>query len=260
MPSLGEIQDRFSVALLAPDPELPPTVRGRRDEAPVRRFDVYRNNVAVSLVDALEATFPAVLSLVGREFFRTAGREFIRHAPPRSPVLIDYGSEFASFLDEFPAAQTVPYLGDVARLEWAWNRAYHAAEAMPVGIDALGAIDPMQVGERKFAFHPSGRLLRSPHPVVSLWAANTGQGRHEDVDLTRAEDALVVRPQAEVVVRRLPPGGLEFMRALADDATLAQAAELAAGEVADFDLAEHIGGLFQTGVVVAVLPPAAVAG
>ncbi len=256
MPSLADIQDRFAGALLAPDAALPEAVRGRSGEAPVRRFNVYRNNVAVSLTDALEATFPAVLSLVGRTFFRTAGREFVHTSPPRSPVLIDYGAGFPDFLDTFAPAQSVPYLGDVARLEWAWNRAYHAREAAPAAIDVLGAIAPEKTGGTTFTFHPSARLLRSRFPVVSLWAANTERGRHEDVDLDRAEDALVVRPDADVVVRLLPAGGLDFIAALAQGATLAAAAEVAAGEVPGFDLSTHLGGLFESGIVVAVREPA----
>ncbi len=250
MLSLGDIQDGFASALLRSKAALPVAVRGRGDEAPERRFNVYRNNVAVSLVDAIAATFPAVYSLVGEEFFRAVAREFVLSHPPRSPVLIDYGGDFARFLDTFPPAQKITYLGDVARLEWAWTRAYHAAEVDSVGIAALGAIDPALVGSVRMTFHPSVQLLRSSHPVVALWAANTERANHEDVDLGRAEDVLVVRPQADVDVRLLPAGGYAFFSALADSMTLEEAAGRATAECAEFDLATHLTGLFETGAVV----------
>lgn len=120
MPSLAESQAAFAQAL--GEPALPAPADIQRPEPgamQTRRFDVYRNNVAVALSDALRDIYPAVQALVGEEFFQACARVYVEHAQPASPLMHLYGAEFGAFLDDFPPAQSVPYLGDVARLEFA---------------------------------------------------------------------------------------------------------------------------------------------
>ncbi|MDQ4148143.1 MAG: DNA-binding domain-containing protein [Pseudomonadota bacterium] len=81
------------------------------------RLKIYKNNVYVRLIEALEAAYPAVRRLVGDQFFHFAAREYIHAHPPRSRTLVCYGGDFPDFLARFEAAASVPYLADVARLE-----------------------------------------------------------------------------------------------------------------------------------------------
>ena len=255
MPSLAETQSGFARALCeveAPPPAglSPPPLAGRS-----RRFDVHRNNRASSLIDALRASFPAVCRLVGDDFFRAAARAYVAAEPPRSPVLLHYGGAFGAFLDAFPPAAAVPYLGDVARLEWARQEALHARDAAPAGVERLAELAPEEAPRARLALHPSLGLLRSPWPVVSLWSASAGEGTDAEVDLRRAEDALVLRPRLRVLVRALPPGGFEFIRRLWGGATIARAAEGAEGAPEAFPLASRLRGLFDVGAVVSVSVP-----
>lgn len=254
MPPLADSQADFAAALRDPRHLAPADIRKPSGGAQTRRFDVYRNNVAVSLIEALLATFPAVARLVGDEFFRAAARIYIAEEPPRSPLLFRYGKTFPDFLETFPPAATVPYLGDVARLEWARLQAYHAADIAPVGIEALGALPPDTVGAARFEFHPSLGLIRSRYPVVSLWSRSTQRGSDIDVDMARGEDALIVRPALDVDTRILPDGGGAFLEHLIAGETLETAASGAADQHPDFDLSHHLAGLFQTGAVTAVIP------
>jgi len=252
---LSDIQAEFASALRDPELAAPQAVRRPPGRSQTRRFDVYRNNVVVSLTEALEASYPAVRKLVGDDFFKACARVFIDAEPPRSPILLFYGGGFGDFLDRFEPAHAVPYLGDVARLEWAWLRAYHAADEAPAAIDVLGTVDGGTVGAATFRFHPSFSLVRSRWPVVSLWSASTGGMASDDVDMTRAEDALVVRPALDVDTRIAPDGAGAFIAALLDGETL-EAAALAASEADDgFDLAGHLSGLFAIGAVAAVTLP-----
>ena len=255
MPSLAETQAGFARALCeagAPPPAglSPPPVAGRS-----RRFDLHRNNRASSLIDALLASFPAVRRLVGDDFFRAAARAYVAAEPPRSPVLLRYGGTFGAFLDAFPPAAPVPYLGDVARLEWARQEALHARDAEPVGIGRLAALAPEEAPRARLALHPSLGLLRSRWPAVSLWSASAGEGAQAEVDMRRAEDALVLRPRLRVLVRALPPGGFEFLRRLSGGATIARAAGGVEGAPEAFPLAARLGGLFDVGAVVSVSVP-----
>jgi hypothetical protein len=134
-----------------------------------RRFSVYRNNVQHGLTRALVARFPVVEQLVGAEFFTAMARVFIAEAPPAHPVLFSWGEAFPAFLESFPPVGHLPWLGDVARLELARGRAYHAADAAPVAPEALVATDPERL---RLALHPSVELFTSPYPAVRIWQAH----------------------------------------------------------------------------------------
>lgn len=246
MPSLAEIEAEFAAALLNPARSVPSFLEGDRS----RRFDVYRNNVAVGLVDALAAAYPAVRKLVGEDFFRAMAGEFARRHPPTIPILSEYGTGLADFVARFPPAAGVPYLSDVARLEWAWLRAYHAADREPVPIDALAEFPEAATGAVVPALHPSLRIVRSRWPVVSLWSASVGDAPASAVDLARQETALVLRPVLEVVVRTVPVAGAAFLHSLSKGNSLAEAASAALEIDSGFDLSAGIAGIFEIGAVI----------
>jgi hypothetical protein len=247
--SLADLQHDFAAALTDPALAAPAGLR----QPAQRRFDVHRNNRAAGLIDLLEAAFPVVRRLVGAEFFKAAARAYIDREPPRSPVLLLYGQAFGAFLDGFTPAAGVPYLGDVARLEWARLAAYHAADAEPLSIARLAAVPEAALPGLRVALHPSLQLLRSRFPVASLWAATSGAVAA--VDMTRGEEVAVLRPLLAVEVRVLPPGGHPFIAALMAGTSLEAAAEAALAAAPGSDLAAHLRGLFALGAVSALVLP-----
>ncbi len=232
------------MALLDPDSAVPGGV-SRPHGAPVRkRFDVYRNNVAVSLTEALATGFPVIEKLVGPEFFAAMAGVFLRAHPPRSPVLAQWGDAFPGFLESFAPVAHLPYLADVARLEYALRLAYHAADATPVAPDALGAPDLMHARVR---LAPATRVLASRFPVLSIWRANTdatapaAQGGRETV--------LIARPDWDPWPRAIAPEGARFVAALIAGQTFGAALK-AAGEA--HDLAATLTLLLDTKSITAI--------
>lgn len=213
-----------------------------------RRFSVYRNNVAVSLAGAVASRFPAVKAIVGDEFFAVLARAFVDATPPRSPVMMVYGDDFPDFVAGFPGLGDLAYLADVARLEAARTRAYHAADVDPLGPGAFAALDAEALDRTRVSLHPSMEIVRSAHPLVTIWAMNAGEAELGPIADWRPEDALVARPGMDVVVRSLPPGGAAFLIALGGGASLADAAETAALETPDFDLTQNLVGLIGSGL------------
>src|SRR5271163_3786374 len=136
----------FSPALLNPQSETPTIVAGPRQKAALKRYNVYRNNVTVSLIDALAAIFPATQRVTGVEFFRAMARFHIRANPPTSPLLFEYGRDFPGFIDRYEYARSMPWLSDAARLERAWLDAYHAADMAPLALQTLAAIPADRLG------------------------------------------------------------------------------------------------------------------
>ncbi len=247
----------FARALLNPAQPVPEQVVSDNGAMPARRFAVHRNNVVAGMVKALQTRFPVVGKIVGEEFFAAMARIFVTQQPPRTPILAMYGDEFATFIAAFEPARELAYLADVARLEAARTRAYHAADAVPIGPSAFAALDPNAVGGIRIALHPSAEIVRSPHPIVTMWAMNSGAQELAPIEHWRGEDALVIRPGLDVEVRALPRGGAAFLLALAAGRSLGEAAGAALADHPEFDLTGNLAGLIGSGHVTAMIPPEA---
>lgn len=254
MMSLRTLQKRFSLALLDRTRGIPAGIRATGQKWPERRFNVYRNNVFASLTEALVTRFPVCHALVGDEFFRAMARVFIELSPPRSPVLITYGDDFANFIETFPPAHPVPYLGDVARLEAALTRAYHAADASPLTVDELAALAPHRWEHTHLELHPSVQIITSLHPIVSIWETHICPDEHPLIDSSIGEDALVARPDSHVEVHRLPPGAAAFLTALLKGASLRAAADVAAADPR-FDLITTLSVILAGRITVGIRNP-----
>jgi len=251
-PSLAEVQDAFAAALLDPGRAVPAAVTGPDGAVDAKRFGVYRNNVVHGLVTALEARFPVTVRLVGTEFFRAMAHVFVAEHPPTSPILITYGDEFPRFVEGFAPARSVPYLADIARLERAWSQAYNAPEATPVAHDALACRESARLERARLTLHPSLRLLRSEYPVATIWSAHQVAGEVSPPAAWQGEDAVILRPRAEVRVHLLPPAAFDFIAALATGVMVHDAADTARRRCADFDAGYHVQGLVDIGAVVSI--------
>ncbi|MEI4487568.1 DNA-binding domain-containing protein [Frigidibacter sp. MR17.14] len=180
------------------------------------RVAVYRNNVAHSLKAALARRYPVVERLVGLEFFAAMASLFIANHPPMTPVLQEWGQDFAGFLAQFPPVAGLPYLPDVARLEWLRGEAYHAADATFLPPARLSPDTPLHL-------HPSLRLLRSAWPVVGIWQANQ-PGRDGRCSEDEARIALIWRgPDFEVPVVALRVEDADTIEALLRGSPLSDA-------------------------------------
>jgi putative DNA-binding protein len=248
MPSYAAV---FSDAVTRPDRETPSVVTGAIEKSTVRRFNIYRNNVTVSLIETLAAIFSAVKRITGEEFFRAMARSHIRQTLPRSPLLFEYGRDFPCFIAGYEYARDMPWLPDVARIERAWLDAYHAADAEPLSPFRLSSVPPAELPELLFTPHPATRIVRSRYSAVTIFAANRGTEQFGQIDAGVAEDALITRPELDVVVSRLPPGGAMFFSALICGSSLAQAATAALGTANAFDIAAAVAIMIEAGAFTA---------
>ncbi len=78
------------------------------------------------------------------------------------------------------------------------------------------------------------RSFAPHHPIVTIWAMNSGAQKLAPIETWSAEDALIVRPYLDVEVRLLPPGGAAFLQALAEGRSLGAAADAALGRPSGF--------------------------
>jgi len=215
MPRLLEIQRAVNRCLIERDQEaVAPFIA---DGAAINRLDIYHNTIFCGLTKALCLTYPAVQRLAGADFFEGVAQLFIVQHPPRAACLNCYGGEFPDFLRDLPAAATVAYLADVARLEWAVHCAIHAPDIKPLKLAALAAVQRVDQGHVSFVAHPSVHLLRVDYPVDVIWRAVLAEDERtlRAVDLRSGPVHLVVgRRSTAVEVARLEETAWHFLAEL----------------------------------------------
>ena len=212
MPSLLEIQSEFAIALLG------------RGGPP--GLAVYRGNVYGNWAQALAGAYPIVRKIVGADFFDGLAHEYTRVHRSTSGDLNEYGADMADFVAGFQHTQDLPYLPDVARMEWLAHLAYYAAA-------------------------PVCMLLASPWPLGRIWTVHQDDYEGEvDVDLQAGPDRVLVhRPRWRVHVRSLASGDFCFLESLSRGTALGEALEAAIGQEASFDVSTALVRWVDAGVI-----------
>ena len=203
-----------------------------------KRLMIHRNNVMGSLIAALGATFPMVERACTAANFRAVAARFIASRPPAESCLSLYGVDFAPFLAAHDLTAAMPFLPDLARLEWVRNTAFFAADEPVLDLSALIAVPESIYPGIRFQFHPSAQLLASRYSVATVWQSLHDQGGGPGAIERSAEPqhVLVQRHDGAVAQRTLMPAEAAFLIALKAGATLEDAA-LRAGRTSEpFDL------------------------
>lgn len=241
MPTLLEVQQAMHGSLVAGDDAA--TAAFLADPAAVDRINIYRNAFLMGLTKALQLCFPVVKRLVGTEFFEGAAQQFVTRYPPREAYLNNYGGDFPAFLQQFPPVASLPYLSDVAGLEWAVNGALHAVDAGPLDLQKLAALAPDEQGRLRLVGHPSIRLLRLNFPVDTIWHAVLADDDRQlaAIDLDAGPVHLLVeRGENGVQVVRLDVPAWRFAERLFAGEIIERALEVSPGFDASAALADHL--------------------
>ena len=231
---LRELQRAFH----APNSPVAEWIVGNHMDADTR-LGIYRNNSVSNLCAALQADYPVVEKLVGREFFRHMAKTYIADTPSLSGDINDYGDDFTEFIADFPAAAALPYLADVARLEQSWKQCFYAGDEEAIDVAAFATLSTERMAELRFGLHSTVRLLSSTYPVMQLWSANQSDAEPEsEINLdSGAEWIFLRRVDGQVQVSLLSQAEFTWLAALSGDSTLAEAVEAAFAVSDNFDLA-----------------------
>lgn len=210
--------------------------------APAARLAVYRNNIVHNYHEALRDVYPVVAQLVGKDFFRLAADRYIPCHASCHGDLHCFGGDFAAFLEDFPPAAGLPYLGDVARLEWCWHESFHAADCGAMALDRLTTVAEDALPSLLFELHPSCRLLASSFPVDRIWQANQSDAMaSETIDLaTGGAQLLICRRRNVVEIASIGAAEFALLAALTRAEPLATALHAAHILDASFDFATFL--------------------
>lgn len=247
MPPFHELQARICDTILDRD-AADSVILALRDDRPVpvaQRLRIHRNNTQYGLIAPLAETFPVVAALVGEDFFAQMARAFIRALPPTRPNLFSFGQDLPGFIAAYEGARSIPYLADMARLEFALNFAYHARDETPMPAEALTRFAPETLPGLCLTTHPSLRFVISDFPLLAIWRAHQPDGDLEQkIDLAAGQDHLLVyRPRQECLIRRVSVGAFAFVMALSMGQTIEAAFGSAVTNHPDFAVSEELAAL-----------------
>jgi hypothetical protein len=246
MHSLREIQAGFAAALF--NPAASREAPGIRADgiSPAVRLGFYRTNVFENYRKALASTYPAVEKLIGQGFFEALAREYTRRFSSRSGDVGRHGQYFSEFLSRHPVARQLPYLADVARLEWCIEECFNAAEPVLLPLQRLATVPAEQCGSLRFLLAPSSRLLSSRYPVDQIWRiCQSSHASNEQVDLDAGGVNLLVRRDGyAVTTEALSTAQLAMLTALASGYDFSEAFDYACSIEPTFDpgafLQQHV--------------------
>jgi hypothetical protein len=232
--------------------DLTAIVRGDRIPA-AARLAVYRHHLRHSLTSALAATFPTVQALVGADFFVRLAGDFVSLSLPEQPVLTEYGRGIPSFIANYAPTRGLPYLADVARLDWALNSAFHAGPPHCLAVEDLSAVATERLPSHRMALPDGTCLIDSLYPIDRIWQASQPGSGEGTVDLDAGACRLVVLPGApSSFFVSLSDGEAAFLAALSAGHTLEEAAGSALGTDPAFELSKSFARLLQLGTFAAL--------
>lgn len=155
---------------------------------------LYRNNFYISFLDYLTACFPSVQALVGEEFFAQLAKAFTKDKSLDCASIEHYGQQFANYIDHCEQVQALGYLADIARIDWAVDRAKSEIEFSPFPFEALGKLSPEQQMQAVFGMRENTVLMAANCPVFDIWQG-VQDGCLDNIDMQRRQWGVIYSDQ-----------------------------------------------------------------
>ncbi len=260
MSELLTLQREFAAALR--QPERVPAMLARLIGPASRNADllsIYRANSVSNARAALRLAYPVCAEVLGEECFSLLARRYWQAVPATEGDLNLYGGSMPAFIAGQEDLVSLPWLADLALLEWALHEAGMAPDHAPRSFVELATLSPDSLASLRLGFQPALRLIPSAWPIASLWLQHQPAWRAEHGEVFRLDDcgpenALIHRTGWRPAVLALPPAQARLLAALLAGEALATALVAASAEDPAFQAEHALYELFSCGLVTALIP------
>lgn len=254
MQSLSDVQAQFRAAVVSRDGTVPAMLLA---PAPVAgRLEIYRRHFREALVRHIAGRFPTVEWLLGSTRMRPLAEQFVRAAPPTAPCMAEYGAGFIDALKWDPTTGDVPYIGDVAELDWLLGGVSVAVSKPVLPIAALAAYPADRLPDCGLRLQPGTRYLKSGWPVDDLVRVRLGDQLPDRMSFVPQKVALELSgARGQFRITRLDEPVMKFRAALAVGKTLGDAVDAGIAADAEFDFSLALATIFAEGLVIEIVSP-----
>ncbi len=183
------------------------------------RMQLYRDSAMGNIIAPLELTYPVIKDLVGNDFFDLMCHKYIENHWPTSGNMNDYGTEFAGFIKGLEQTNSLPYLSDIARLEWLFHLSSLADDKEQSDWSKFSELTEDELSKVKIDLHPSTMLITSEYPILKIWEM-CKEGKAEKLNLEQGVNALLVRKDLKVNLYPIENNERAFLQALIDGEAL----------------------------------------
>jgi len=218
------------------------------------RFDIYKNNIQSSFVEILEASYPLVQKLIGKECMRGVSLLYIQGNLPEIAAFNEWPENFPNFLVSLSTLKDLPYLQAVARFEWFSLLSIQSADKVGVTPEAFSEQITQHMNaatDFTITLHPSSFLMQSPYPLEPIF--KIAKDEIEAYELINQEGYyLIFREGSSVKLKHLSAGEFTFLSNLLDKKTFDFSFDQALLKDPDFDVESLFTFLLQATLICSI--------
>lgn len=236
---LKELQKQFAIHLYKPKQEKIFSEIRLDKVLPKNRLQIYRNNVFGNFDSVLEMIYPTVKDLLGKEQFQELCSQYHQKHHSKSGNLDEYGKYFAKFIKK----HKMPYLSDIAGLEWLYHLAYFSKDIEKFAIEKFQKLKEKDLFKVKFKLHPSAYLFTSKYPIYSIW-------KNKKANLkTKKEFILIERAILKTGIHNLLEPEFLFLKHIKNGKNLYQIYQNLEKKFVGFDIGSLINKFISNGTI-----------
>lgn len=205
-----------------PDPALKSLFTCNEDVLPMR-LQIYQNNVVGSLAMAMQLTYPLIVILTGESFAENVMRSFVRENPPRQACLARYGEGFDRYIESCAPARSLPYLADIARLEWAMNESLYAKDDGALDPSDLQNVLGCELADMTLSLRSSVRLMESRWPLLAIreFCLQENKDESQTLDLDQGGcKVMIYRPFLSAEIESPDSSEYDFLKGVKEGSSL----------------------------------------
>ncbi len=215
-PNLHQLQHQFAAALQYQSHDLPTTIVSDHFSAQ-QRLQLYCNNFIIGVTEVLASVYSTVNAMIGDDCFAQLARLHILNHPLRQGDVSVYGNDFAATITaQASLSQSLPYLADLATLEWQRDIVSRlACHDGRLPLEKLRQLehptDALCPHHYYFQIPAATRIFSSQYAVVSLWeVVNQADDDHQqqllaDLDINQPQSALIQHYQWQIWQQAITP-------------------------------------------------------